>query len=56
MVDMITSDTLMRVLTKTAELVWSMVGRWLEHGMPVRDSSARYGEVSFDDEFSLRIM
>jgi gamma-tubulin complex component 5 len=51
MVDMITSDTLMRVFAKTAEPVWSMVGRWLEHGMPIRDSSARYGEVSLDDEF-----
>jgi gamma-tubulin complex component 5 len=51
MVDMITSDTLMRVFAKTAEPVWSMVGQWLDHGMPVRDSSARYGDISLDEEF-----
>lgn len=51
MIDMITSDALMRVFAKTAEPVWSMVTQWLEQGMPIRDSSARFGEVSLDDEF-----
>jgi gamma-tubulin complex component 5 len=51
MVDMITSDTLMRVFAKTAQPVWTMIGEWLDHGMPIRDSFAMYGEVALDDEF-----
>lgn len=37
MVDMTTSDTLMRVFARSAEPVWGMVGRWLGNGMPVRE-------------------
>lgn len=54
MVDMVTSDALMRVFATTAEPVWMMVGRWLEHGMPIRDPSTTYGDTGggmLDDEF-----
>lgn len=55
MIDMKTANTLMRVFAMTAEPVWSMVGRWLEHGMPIHDSATtsmlgRRGDT-LDDEF-----
>lgn len=51
MSDTTTSDALTRVFAKTAEPVWSMLGRWLKNGMPVRDPAARNGNTALDDEF-----
>lgn len=50
MVDMVTSDCLMRIFITSAEPVWGMVVRWLEHGMPVREVSG-VGVAPLDDEF-----
>ena len=33
------SETLMRVFSKSAEPVWSMIGAWIRDGMPVHDLS-----------------
>ena len=52
--DTVTADMLMRVFSKTAEPVWSMIGRWLKGGMSVRDPSglrSNYKDGSLDDEF-----
>lgn len=54
MEDVTTANALMRVFAMTAEPVWSMVCRWLTHGMPIRDpttaiSGCRNGML--DDEF-----
>lgn len=50
MVDMVTSDSLMRVFVTAAEPVWGMVVRWLEQGMPIREVSG-VGVAELDDEF-----
>ncbi|KAF7975641.1 hypothetical protein HWV62_9089 [Athelia sp. TMB] len=50
MVDLVTSDCLMRIFVTSAEPVWSMVVRWLEHGMPIREVSG-VGVAELDDEF-----
>ncbi|KAH9077070.1 Spc98 family-domain-containing protein [Lactarius deliciosus] len=52
-----TSKTLMHVLTASAEPIWSMVGLWLKHGMPTRDSASRQGAdglTTLDDEFFIQ--
>lgn len=43
MVDMVTSDALMRVFARSAEPVWGMVRGWLERGMPVRELAGGIG-------------
>jgi len=56
------SATLMRVFSKSAEPVWSMIGVWIRDGMPTHDFSAlgvpvvpesggRNGQGGIDDEF-----
>ena len=56
------SATLMRIFSKSAEPVWSMIGVWIRDGMPVHDFSSlgapvapedvgRNGQGGTDDEF-----
>lgn len=56
------SETLMRVFSKSAEPVWSMIGVWIRDGMPIHDmsslgapvalgNSGGNGPGSIDDEF-----
>ena len=56
------SETLMRVFSKSAEPVWSMIGAWIRDGMPIHDLSALGAPVApagdedngpggIDDEF-----
>jgi gamma-tubulin complex component 5 len=49
--DKVTLDALMRAFTRTAEPVWSMVGRWMNNGMPVQDPSDRGDSHGDDEEF-----
>ncbi|KDR84121.1 hypothetical protein GALMADRAFT_219953 [Galerina marginata CBS 339.88] len=53
--DTVTSDALMRVFVRTAEPVWSMVGRWLKDGMGMGlgvGTGGKYGMADeLDDEF-----
>ena len=45
------SETLMRVFSKSAEPVWSMIGAWIRDGMPIHDlSTLGAPAVPGDDE------
>jgi gamma-tubulin complex component 5 len=48
--DHITSSALTRVFARSAEPVWTMVGKWLRDGMPV-GATASNGEERLDEEF-----
>lgn len=47
--DSITSQSLFQVFSATAEPIWSMIGRWLKDGMPIREV------VVFHDSHTLHI-
>jgi gamma-tubulin complex component 5 len=54
MMDVTTANMLIRVFAMTAEPVWSMVCRWLTHGMPICDPATMRSECRnsmLDDEF-----
>ena len=44
------SETLMRVFSKSAEPVWSMIGAWIKDGMPVHDLSTLVTPVVHGDD------
>ena len=45
----IISATLMRVFSKSAEPVWSMIGAWIRDGMPIRDFSTLGAPIAPED-------
>ncbi|KZT71569.1 hypothetical protein DAEQUDRAFT_749911 [Daedalea quercina L-15889] len=51
--DYVSANVLMRVFSESAEPMWTMVGRWMKDGMPVRDYTSRPGGrlADLDDEF-----
>lgn len=51
--DYVSANVLMSVFSESAEPMWTMVGRWMKDGMPVRDSTSHPGGrlADLDDEF-----
>lgn len=50
--DVVTTASLMQVFVQSVDPVWSMVGRWLNSGMPTEDARTGHGSVGkVDDEF-----
>ncbi|KAI0921184.1 hypothetical protein AcW2_006240 [Taiwanofungus camphoratus] len=52
--DTVTSNTLMRMFGDSAEPIWSMIGRWMKDGMPIRNTillQGAYRDTNVDDEF-----
>lgn len=51
--DYMSANALMRVFSESAEPIWTMIGRWMKDGMPVREitshQNSRFSEL--DDEF-----
>ncbi|KAJ7584380.1 Spc98 family-domain-containing protein [Mycena floridula] len=49
--DGVVADTIMRVFVKTAQPVWTMIGRWLKDGMAVGIGFDARASEQLDDEF-----
>ncbi|KAG1760722.1 Spc98 family-domain-containing protein [Suillus occidentalis] len=49
--DKITAEALTEVFVRSAQPVWTMVGRWVSDGMPVRETWEASGNQTLDEEF-----
>ncbi|KAH9938094.1 Spc98 family-domain-containing protein [Fomitopsis serialis] len=51
--DYVSADALMQVFSESAEPMWSMVGRWMKDGMPVREITSHQNSrlSDLDEEF-----